>query len=240
MKRKKQNKNNLFQSYRGEVRSAFVPRCFKNDETKEEAGVLTVSKPEHEWECVVGGRNQWDQCSGEVSSKDSDCLNSSFSSWIYTDSVTCWESLSGDWKQRLFYHRVLFPKQTFFSFRGEIRLLGASCRDAIVIKPATLDGAEYASHKKRSKGYIFTTDTDRKTDGRTAGENHTGWLQLSRHIRKPREFFFVCFFYWPLAEKKENYLCLLREKRRTILVFALKVKANSTQCFGRQHHKTAN
>lgn len=50
MKRKKlnKNKNDPFQSHRGVVRSAFVPRCFKNDETKEEAGVLTVSKPEHE------------------------------------------------------------------------------------------------------------------------------------------------------------------------------------------------
>lgn len=47
--------------------------CFKNRETKqkkkgEEAGVVTVSEPEHECVCLLEG-TWWDQCSGEVSSR---------------------------------------------------------------------------------------------------------------------------------------------------------------------------
>lgn len=64
---------------------------------------------------------------------------------------------------------MLFPKQTFF-FSGEIkRVKDASCRDAVVVKPATVLRGRTCLSQRCSKGYIFTTNTDRQTDGETAG-----------------------------------------------------------------------
>lgn len=126
----------------------------------------------------------------------------------------------------------------FFFFKGEIKLLRASCQDAIVVKPATLDGAEHASHKKVAKvTFLQPIQTERQTDGQQERITQADYNCPDISENHVNSFLFRLL---TSSRKKENYLCLLGEKRRTILVFALKVKANSTQCFGRQHHKTAN
>lgn len=78
----------------------------------------------------------------------------------------------------------------FFFFRGEIRLLRASCHDAIVVKPATLDG----SHKKVAKvTFLQPIQTERQTDGQQERITQADYNCPDISENHVNSFFFLSF-----------------------------------------------